>query len=77
MTEISRQNPDITLQAITANLAALSDVLQVASTRAAEGLKYAQQGEQNMAIGSAYDLDELLAQATALFGAAMALHRKK
>lgn len=30
-----------------------------------------------MAIGSAYDLDELLAQATALFGAAMALHRKK
>lgn len=77
MTEISRQNPDITLQAITANLAALSDVLQVASTRAAEGLKYAQQAEQNMAIGSAYDLDELLAQATALFGAAMALHRKK
>lgn len=77
MTEISRQNPDITLQAITANMAALNDVLQVAAARAADGLKYAQEGEQNMAIGSTFDLDDLLAQATALFGAAMALHRKK
>lgn len=77
MTDFPRQNPDIILQAITSNLAALNDVLQVAARRAAEGLAYAQQGEQNMAIGSTFDLDDLLAQATALFGAAMALHRKK
>ena len=77
MSEFPRQNPDIILQAITSNLAALNDVLQVAARRAAEGLTYAQQGEQNMAIGSTFDLDDLLAQATALFGAAMALHRKK
>lgn len=77
MTDFPRQNPDIILQAITSNLAALNDVLQVAARRAAEGLAYAQHGEQNMAIGSTFDLDDLLAQATALFGAAMALHRKK
>ena len=76
MTDISRLNSEITLQAITANLAAMNDVLQVAATRAADGLKYAQEGEQNMAIGSIFDLDDLLAQATALFGAAIALHRK-
>lgn len=72
-----KQDPKITLQAITANLAAMNDVLQLAATRAAEGVKYAQEGEQNMAIGSTFDLDDLLAQATALYGAAMALHRKK
>lgn len=77
MTETTRQNPNIALQAITANMAALNDVLQVAAPRAAEGLKYAQEGEQNMAIGSTLDLEDLLAQATALYGAAMALHRKK
>ncbi len=76
MTDISRLNSEITLQAITANLAAMNDVLQVAAARAADGLKHAQEGEQNMAIGSIFDLDDLLAQATALFGAAIALHRK-
>lgn len=77
MTDISRLNSEIALQAITANLAAMNDVLQVAAIRAADGLKYAQEGEQNMAIGSIFDLDDLLAQATALFGAAIALHRKQ
>ncbi len=72
-----KQDPKLALQAITANLAAMNDVLQLAATRAAEGVKYAQEGEQNMAIGSIIDLEDLLAQATALYGAAMALHRKK
>ena len=74
---MTQQDPKLALQAITANLAAMNDVLQLAATRASEGVKYAQEGEQNMAIGSIIDLEDLLAQATALYGAAMALHRKK
>lgn len=73
---MTKQNPDITLQAITANIAAMSDVLQVAAHRAAESLKAATVGERNLAIGTIVDLGDFLEQASALYGAAMALHRK-
>lgn len=60
----------------TANLGALADLLGRAANEAREARDYAEANERNTAIGTILDLDRLLADATALHGAAIALHRR-
>jgi hypothetical protein len=62
--------------AIKANLAALADLLGRAANDVREALSHAEKNERNTAIGTIVDLDRLLADAVALHGAAMALHRR-
>lgn len=62
--------------AIKANLNALADLLGRAANDAREACTHAQANERNIAIGSIVDLDRLLADAVALHGAAIALHRR-
>ena len=63
--------------AIAANLAALNEVMTTAAKRSAEAHELAQSGEGNGAIGALLDLDSILDDAKALYGAALALHRSK
>ena len=62
--------------AIATNLEALADLLKRASIEASEAVSAMQAGQRNTAIGTVLDLDRLLADATALHGAAVALHRR-
>jgi hypothetical protein len=55
--------------AIKANLGALAELL-------ADAANHADAGERNIAIGAIVDLDRLLADAIALHGATIALHRR-
>lgn len=61
--------------AITANIAALNDLLAAAARRAAEARELMQNGERNGAFGALLDFDGVLEDAKALYGAALALHR--
>ncbi len=61
--------------AIGANLAALCENLAKAAEYALEGHKAMEAGEQNQAIGSILYLETMLGEATALYNAAIALHR--
>jgi len=63
--------------AIVANLAALNEVMTAAAKRSAEAHELARSGECNGAIGALLDLDSILDEAKALYGAALALHRSK
>jgi len=65
----------IVTNAITANLAALSHRLARAAHLAEEAHAAITEGQQNQAIGTIMDLELLLAEAKALFEAALALHR--
>ena len=56
--------------AIAANLAALNDVMTTAAKCCAEAQEFAQGGESNGAIGALLDLDSILDDAKALYGAA-------
>lgn len=62
--------------AIKANLAALADLLGRAAIDAREAVGHAEKNERNTAIGTIVDLDQLLADAVALHGATIALHRR-
>ncbi len=62
--------------AISANLTALAELLQQAATRSAEAAEAIQAGRRNEAMGGVSGFDELLAAASALYGAALALHRQ-
>ena len=62
--------------AIAANLEALAALLKQASDDATEAVIAIQAHQRNLAIGTVLDLDRLLADATALHGAAVALHRR-
>ena len=62
--------------AIQANVEALAELLKQAAQDASEALKYLHANQRNTAIGTILDLDQLLADATALHGAAIALHRR-
>ncbi len=73
MSQTTAHTPDA---AIMANLAALADLLGRAANDAREALGHAERNERNTAIGTIVDLDRLLADAVALHGAAMALHRR-
>ena len=62
--------------AIKANLGALADLLTCAAKAAGDARDHAHAAERNTAIGAIVDLDRLLADAIALHGAAIALHRR-
>jgi len=62
--------------AIAANITALSEVLYEAGQRATEASNAIRLGKRNEAIGGIMGLDEILATAQALHGAAIALHRQ-
>jgi hypothetical protein len=66
---------DTTHPAIGANLTALRTMLVTALDQVDEAQVYMKDGNVNAAIGSVTGLDQLLADAKALFGAATALHR--
>lgn len=61
--------------AIAANLAALTQRLTQAAELAKEAHAAMEQGQQNQAIGTIVDFDNLLPEAQALYNAAIALHR--
>lgn len=61
--------------AIAANIDALAALLRDMTTRMDEATGYVRDGQRNAAIGTIIDLDRMLADATALHGAALALHR--
>lgn len=61
--------------AIAANLAALSQRLIEAASLAEQAHVAMTQGEQNQAIGTILDFDQILPEAQALYAAAIALHR--
>lgn len=68
---------DTTIEAaIKANLGALAELLADAANGAREAQIHADAGERNIAIGAIVDLDRLLADAIALHGATVALHRR-
>jgi hypothetical protein len=68
---------DTTIEAaIKANLGALAQLLADAANGAREARSHADAGERNIAIGAIVDLDRLLADAIALHGATVALHRR-
>lgn len=66
---------EVKVNAIAANLKALQALLSVAATRSAEAHQLIQNGECNGAIGTVLELDRILDDAKALYGAAIALHR--
>ena len=61
--------------AIIANLYALRMTLAGALERSADAENAAKSGEVNQAIGAVHGLDTMLQDATALYAAALALHR--
>ena len=66
-------NADI---AITANIEALAEILREMAEQACEAAGHMKDGHRNAAIGTIIDLGERLAAASALHGAALALHRR-
>lgn len=66
---------EVKINAIAANLKALHALLAVAATRSAESHQLIQKGERNGAIGAVLELDAILEDAKALYGAVIALHR--
>jgi hypothetical protein len=66
---------EVKVNAIAANLKALHALLAVSATRSAEAHQLIQSGECNGAIGTILELDRILDDAKALYGAAIALHR--
>lgn len=76
MTE-TQENKNTKIKAMSANMAALKILLKDAAIRIDEAYDYIEKGEQNMAIGTILDFDELLSEAAALFKATSVLHRSK
>lgn len=63
------------LQAMTANISVMHQLLQDITATSQEGLKALQMGEQNLAIGTMHTLAERLDQARSLFAATISLHQ--
>ena len=72
---MKNQTKDNTQNAIAANIAVLYDRLRLAAEKAKQANAAMADGEQNQAIGTILDLERLLPEATALYTAAIALHR--
>lgn len=64
-------------KAIVANIEAMSQMLNQAASLAEEAKTAMAASEQNQAIGTILPLEELLANAAALYKAALALHQQK
>jgi len=62
--------------AIYANLSVLAEQLADAAKLLAEAAAASKLGKQNLAIGTALSLEDLLSQSKALYDAAIALHRR-
>jgi hypothetical protein len=62
--------------AIRANLGVLAELLADAASSARDARAHADAGDRNTAIGTIVDLDRSLADAIALHGATVALHRR-
>jgi hypothetical protein len=78
MTTLSRKAANainIAETAIYANLLALADRLAEAANLSAEAAAASKHGKQNLAIGTALPIDDLLSQSKCLYDAAVALHR--
>jgi len=73
---MKRLRPNVTDTAIAWNLAALSETLCEAATRAREANQAMRQNDRNRAIGAVCDFEQRLHEAQALFAAAIALHRR-
>ncbi len=69
------ESQKIVENAISANLAALTQRLTQAAELAQEAHEAMAKGERNLAIGTILDFDRLLPETQALFNAAIALHR--
>ncbi len=72
---MTEANNSIIQNAIAANLAALTQRLTESAGLAKEASDAMEQGKQNQAIGTIMCFEKQLAEAQALFNAAMALHR--
>ena len=68
---------EVKVNAIAANLKALHALLNLAAKRSAEAYQFIQTGECNGAIGTVMQLDVILDDVKALYGAALALHRSR
>jgi hypothetical protein len=71
------ENKNTKIKAMTANMEALKILIKDAAVRIDEAYDYIQKGEQNMAIGTILDFDDLLAEVAALYKATSVLHRSK
>jgi hypothetical protein len=69
------KNASITHTAIYANLSALADRLAEAARLSADAAAAIEDGKQNLAVGTALPIDDLLSQSKALYDAVIALHR--
>lgn len=67
----------IRTEAIAANLEALERLLKEAACRGGEGRDKFQQGQRNGAIGGIIGLEDILADAAALYRVIMLLHRRR
>lgn len=67
---------EATEKAIAANLEAMRLMLRTALAAADAAAEFMAKGDRNAAIGTVIDLDRVLADATALHGASIALHRR-
>lgn len=81
MAQTMEERPRCTLAtavdpAIAANLTALRALLEEAATRAAEASGYIEAANRNAAVGSLIGLEDLLAEASGLQRAILALHRR-
>ena len=72
---MSNENKQIIHKAIAANLDALSHRLLHAASLAREAYEAMEAGQQNQAIGTVLEFEQLLPEAQALFSAALVLHR--
>jgi hypothetical protein len=64
-------------EAIVANLSAMQIFLARYASRTAEAAELMRRGKKNGAIGAVLDLDVVLEEAKALYGAAIVLHRTR
>jgi hypothetical protein len=67
---------DITDTVIGANIEAMAALLRDMIARTDEATGYLKNGQRNAAIGTIIDFGTMLAEASALHGAALALHRR-
>ena len=77
MTTLPRNAANIDQTAIYANLSALADRLAEAAKLAADAAAAIKDGYQNLAIGTALPIDDLLSQSKALYDAVIVLHRNR
>lgn len=74
---MTQEKNNILQTAIKANLDALAARLIDAASQAQEASEAMAKGEQNLAFGTIFNFENLLAETQALYNAAVVLHRSK